>query len=86
MSKFKIAFSLVVTLIASNIVAQNKTLFGTSNQDICGNTKIHTSNHFEEIVFPYNIFIKSGYPVDFISSIYRLPFNTKIVWCLENFA
>lgn len=47
--------------------AQKKILFVTSNQDFYGNTKITTSNHFGEIVLPYDIFIKAGYTVDFIS-------------------
>lgn len=67
MYKFKIAFTLFVFLIASNAVAQNKILFVTSNQDYYGNTKIIASNHFEEIVVPYDVFTKSGYVVDFIS-------------------
>ena len=67
MYKFKIAFTFFVFLIASNAVAQNKLLFVTSNQDYYGNTKIIASNHFEEIVVPYDVFTKSGYVVDFIS-------------------
>lgn len=47
--------------------AQNKILFVTSNQDFYGNTKINASNHFEEIVIPYDLFTKAGYQVDFIS-------------------
>ena len=47
--------------------AQNKILFVTSNQDFYGNTKIPTANHFEEIIVPYDLFIKAGYTVDFIS-------------------
>lgn len=51
----------------TSVYAQKKVLFVTSNQDFYGNTKISTSNHFEEIVIPYAIFIKAGYTVDFIS-------------------
>ena len=47
--------------------AQKKILFVTSNQDFYGNTKIPTANHFEEIIVPYDLFIKAGYTVDFIS-------------------
>ncbi len=47
--------------------AQKKILFVTSNQDFYGKTKISTSNHFEEIVVPYDIFIKAGFEVDFMS-------------------
>lgn len=60
----------VLTLIFlsfKTIEAQNKILFVTSNHDFYGNTKISASNHFEEIVIPYDIFIKAGYQVDFIS-------------------
>lgn len=60
----------VLTLIflsCKTIHAQNKILFVTSNQDFYGNTKIPASNHFEEIVIPYDIFIKAGYQIDFIS-------------------
>ncbi|HMX39357.1 MAG TPA: nuclear transport factor 2 family protein [Saprospiraceae bacterium] len=58
---------LVVGLKLTSVSAQNKILFVTSNQDFYGSTKINTSNHFEEIVVPYNIFIKAGFVVDFIS-------------------
>lgn len=51
----------------TNALAQRKILFVTSNQDYYGSTKISTSNHFEEIVIPYDIFTKAGYKVDFIS-------------------
>lgn len=47
--------------------AQNKILFVTSNQDFYGNTKIPAANHFEEIIVPYDAFIKAGYTVDFVS-------------------
>lgn len=67
MRKIKIAFILFLLLIVSILDAQNKILFITSNQDFYGKTKINTSNHFEEIVVPYNVFIKSGFVVDFIS-------------------
>lgn len=51
----------------ASLHAQHKILFVTSNQDFYGNTKIGTSNHFEEIVVPYDVFAKAGYQVDFIS-------------------
>lgn len=51
----------------TSIFAQHKILFVTSNQDFYGNTKISTSNHFGEIIYPYDVFIKAGYQVDFIS-------------------
>lgn len=67
MNNFKIAFAVFATLKVTNIIAQNKVLFVTSNQDFYGNTKIIASNHFEEIVVPYDVFTKSGFAVDFIS-------------------
>lgn len=67
-----ILHKLLVVLFASigfnpSIHAQNKILFVTSNQHFYGNTAISTSNHFEEIVVPYDVFIKAGCQVDFIS-------------------
>ncbi|MBB2950204.1 nuclear transport factor 2 family protein [Sphingobacterium sp. JUb56] len=50
-----------------SIQTQHKILFVTSNQDFYGNTKISTSNHFGEIIHPYDVFIKAGFQVDFIS-------------------
>lgn len=63
----KLFVLMLVFLSFKTIQAQNKILFVTSNQDFYGNTKIPASNHFEEIVIPYEIFIKAGYQVDFIS-------------------
>ncbi|MNK33972.1 Molecular chaperone Hsp31 and glyoxalase 3 [compost metagenome] len=67
--KLNILFVLILSVIGFNttITAQNKILFVTSNQDFYGNTKISTANHFEEIIVPYDIFVKAGYQVDFIS-------------------
>jgi putative intracellular protease/amidase len=45
----------------------SKVLFITSNQHTYGNTNINTSNHFSEIVVAYDVFIKNGYTVDFVS-------------------
>ncbi|QPF75148.1 peptidase [Roseateles sp. DAIF2] len=44
-----------------------KILFITSNQHTYGNTKLDTSNHFDEIVVAYDVFKKQGYTVDFVS-------------------
>ncbi|CAA9203697.1 Protein/nucleic acid deglycase HchA [Flavobacterium bizetiae] len=65
----KIIFLLLVLtgLQPIGVNAQNKILFVTSNQDYYGNTKITAANHFEEIIVPYDIFIKAGYTVDFVS-------------------
>ncbi|GGG58561.1 nuclear transport factor 2 family protein [Epilithonimonas arachidiradicis] len=58
---------LFLLLILSHLQAQKKILFVTSNQDHYGNTKISTSNHFEEIIVPYDEFTRAGYLVDFVS-------------------
>ena len=62
-------FVLFIVLIGfyGSSFAQKKILFVTSNQHFYGNTTISTSNHFEEIVVPYDVFRKAGYQVDFIS-------------------
>ncbi|MBK8368226.1 MAG: serine hydrolase [Bacteroidetes bacterium] len=63
----KIIWFILISLKLTNILAQNKILFVTSNQEYYGKTKIATANHFEEIVIPYDIFNKAGFQVDFIS-------------------
>ncbi|WP_089069708.1 nuclear transport factor 2 family protein [Flavobacterium reichenbachii] len=67
MNKIIVLFLILIGLYPSDIYAQNKILFVTSNQDFYGNTKITAANHFEEIIVPYNAFIKAGYSVDFVS-------------------
>lgn len=67
MNQLKITFFLLLTFQVTNVVAQNKILFVTSNQDFYGNTKINASNHFEEIIVPFDIFTKAGFGVDFVS-------------------
>jgi len=67
MTRLKILLLIVSSLNLTNLAAQRKILFVTSNQDFYGQTKINASNHFEEIVVPYDIFIKGGFTVDFIS-------------------
>lgn len=54
-------------LLFLNLHAQKRVLFVTSNQHFYGNTKINTSNHFGEIVIPYDIFTHAGFEVDIIS-------------------
>ena len=56
-------FCLSPTLVFS----QNKILFVVSNQDYYGKSKVKASNHFGEIVVPYDIFTREGYTVDFVS-------------------
>ncbi|MBK6266062.1 type 1 glutamine amidotransferase domain-containing protein [Marivirga sp. S37H4] len=48
---------------------EKKILIVTSNQHTYGDTQISTSNHFAEIVLAYDVFIKNGYSVDFISPL-----------------
>lgn len=67
MNKTIVILLVCIFLLPASMNSQNKILFVTSNQDFYGNTKIPTANHFEEIVVPYDIFIKAGYTVDFIS-------------------
>ncbi len=45
----------------------DKILFVVSNQHTYGNTSINTANHFGEIVLAYDVLIKEGYEVDFVS-------------------
>ncbi|WP_169305071.1 serine hydrolase [Pedobacter cryotolerans] len=58
---------ILLGLLLTTAYAQKKILFVTSNQELYGNSKIAAANHFEEIVIPYDIFIKAGYLVHFIS-------------------
>jgi len=55
-------FLVLLAFIAwsTNIYAQNKILFVTSNQDFYGSTTISASNHFGEIIEPYEVFIQAG--------------------------
>lgn len=63
----RVLLSIGIGLLFLNLNAQKRILIVTSNQDFYGTTKISASNHFEEIVVPYDIFVKSGFSVDFIS-------------------
>lgn len=67
MNKLIVLLIVMTCLCPSGSSAQNKILFVTSNQDFYGNTDIPAANHFEEIIVPYDIFIKAGYTVDFVS-------------------
>ena len=66
MNKIMILLFLIY-LYPKSVNGQNKILFVTSNQDFYGTTKIPAANHFEELIVPYDVFIKAGYIVDFIS-------------------
>lgn len=62
-----VLLSILGALALADVHAQDRILFVTSNQESYGNTGISTSNHFEEIVVPYDLFTKAGYTVDFVS-------------------
>ena len=64
--QFLLTASTILVLFA-NVNAQRRILFVTSNQEYYGATKISASDHFEEIVVPYEIFTKAGYSIDFLS-------------------
>ncbi len=63
----RVFLSIALSLQLLNLNAQKSILFVTSNQDFYGSTQISASNHFEEIVVPYDIFTQAGYKIDFIS-------------------
>ncbi|MEY3422430.1 MAG: hypothetical protein RIR48_2744, partial [Bacteroidota bacterium] len=67
MRKCTITLILLFTVQVTYVFAQNKILIVTSNQDFYGNTNITASNHFEEIIVPFDIFTKAGFDVDFVS-------------------
>lgn len=46
---------------------KEKILFVVSNAHYYGDSEINTANHFPELVFAYDIFLKEGYSVDFVS-------------------
>ncbi len=67
MKKQILLFASVMLAFVTTVNAQKRILFVTSNQHFYGNTTINTSNHFGEIVIPYDLFNKAGIEVDFIS-------------------
>lgn len=68
-SKFSLSILMGCILgpIPTSVFSQNKILFVVSNQDYYGSTDIRASNHFGEIVVPYDAFAKAGFTVDFVS-------------------
>lgn len=62
-----IVMGILFSSLLTRAYAQKRILFVTSSQEFYGNSKIAAANHFEEIVIPYNLFIKAGLTVDFIS-------------------
>ena len=80
MKIFLFLFAIAMTMFACNSepsaqltaaqVQQNtkgKVLFIVSNAQYYGKSDIGTANHFAEIVLPYDVLIKAGYLVDFVS-------------------
>jgi putative intracellular protease/amidase len=67
MKRHFLVLTSIFLVLLSNVNAQKRILFVTSNQDFYGTTKISASNHFEEIIVPYDIFTSAGFSVDFIS-------------------
>ncbi len=47
--------------------SKGKILFILSNAHYYGASDINTANHFSEIVLPYDVLVKAGYTVDFVS-------------------
>ncbi len=58
---------MIFLFLGCSASSKDKILFVTSNQRTYGNTDLKTANHFAEIVLAYDVFIKSGYQVDFVS-------------------
>ncbi|MDY8137701.1 type 1 glutamine amidotransferase domain-containing protein [Aquimarina sp. 2201CG5-10] len=67
----KLALKLLIITILIGCSKRNESekriLIVTSNQHTYRNTKINASNHFAEIVWAYDVFVKNGYSVDFVS-------------------
>ncbi len=64
---FIFTFSIFCTPENNQKTKKEKILFVTSNQETYGNTEKKTANHFSEIVYAYEEFVKAGYQVDFVS-------------------
>lgn len=69
------SFSLFLLLLMSCTSTKNqkleanktKILFVVSNQHTYGNTNLNAANHFGEIVYAYDVFVKNNFKVDFVS-------------------
>ncbi len=60
-------FGITNQINAKSPPSNGKVLFVLSNAHYYGNSDINTSNHFAEIVLPYDEFYLAGYDVDFVS-------------------
>jgi putative intracellular protease/amidase/alpha/beta superfamily hydrolase len=67
MKRLILLFVSIWIAFATAVNAQKRVLFVTSNQHFYGDTKINASNHFGEIVIPYDLFKQAGIAVDFMS-------------------
>ncbi len=67
MQKYISFYLLIILFSCSTISGQDRILFVVSNQTTYGNSTIKTANHFAEIVLAYDVFVKSGYEIDFVS-------------------
>ncbi|SMG28886.1 Putative intracellular protease/amidase [Marivirga sericea] len=69
MHKILILLFLISFLIGCENIPrkQEKILFVVSNQNTYGDTNLNASNHFSEIVLPYDVFKERGYQIDFVS-------------------
>lgn len=69
MQKTTFLFLLLYVLIGCKTPSErpDRILFVVSNQHTYANTDLNTANHFAEIVLACDVFIKSGFKVDFVS-------------------
>ncbi|MEO1054562.1 MAG: type 1 glutamine amidotransferase domain-containing protein [Bacteroidota bacterium] len=76
MKYYIILTTLVLTTVSFSVLfgqkkegdhSTKRILIVTSNQHTYGQTELNTANHFSEIVLAYDVFIKAGYIVDFVS-------------------
>jgi putative intracellular protease/amidase/alpha/beta superfamily hydrolase len=67
MNNIKISILVFFVSLSTLVYSQKRILFVTSNQHYYGDTKINASNHFGEIVIPYDFFKQAGIEVDFVS-------------------
>ncbi|MDW3194540.1 MAG: serine hydrolase [Cytophagales bacterium] len=62
-----LTFWLIQLSLCGQLFGQNRVLFVVSNATHYGNSEIRTANHFGEIVYAYDEFVKAGFHVDIVS-------------------
>ncbi len=69
MRKLIVMLCFMLSLIGEMVNGQKsgKIIFITSNQHTYGDTAINAANHFGELVFAYDVFVRNGYTVDIVS-------------------